>query len=59
MIKAIRTHFNEDVNKNEKGLEKILNGIKINGDKILFVTSENYGGGEVAYTIIYEECFDC
>lgn len=53
MIKTIRTHYNSRYD--EKGLENTLNDIAIEGNTILFVTSDYYGNGETAYTIVYKE----
>lgn len=53
MIKVERMRVPYDLH--DKRLEQSLNDIA--GDefnKILFVTSESYYGGEVGYTIIYE-----
>ena len=52
MIKCSRTHF--DKSERELGLEGTLNQLVDDGNKILFVTSDYYGYGEVAYTIIYD-----
>ena len=54
MIKTDRCHYSKRF-ENEKSLEERLNEISDAGNKILFVTSEYYGGGEVGYTIIYKE----
>jgi hypothetical protein len=53
MIKTTRNHYDES-NK-EKSLEEVLNAIVNRHGTLLFITSENYGDGEVGYTIVYED----
>lgn len=50
MIKTTRTHYEDK----KETLEEKLNFIVNHNGKLLFITSEHYGGGEVVYTIIYD-----
>lgn len=50
MIKTTRIHYEDK----KETLEDRLNFIVNHGGKLLFVTSEYYGNGEVGYTIIYD-----
>lgn len=53
MIKTDRRHYGKS--EHETSLEERLNEIADNGGKLLFITSDYYGGNEVGYTIIYKE----
>jgi len=50
-VKTIRVHYEERAD--EVGLEKTINNIGY--ENILQILPTYYGGGEVAYTIIYKE----
>ena len=50
-VKTTRTHF--EPRDDEVGLEKIINDIGY--ENVLQIMPTYYGGGEVAYTIIYKE----
>lgn len=54
MIKTARTHYDGDMI--HESLEKLIN--KIGYENILNILPTYYGGGEVAYTIIYKESGD-
>ncbi len=50
-VKTTRTHY--EANVDEAGLETTINNIGY--ENVLQIMPTYYGGGEVAYTIVYKE----